>query len=273
MKTTRYLGLALSASLAFSITVAHAQLAPPVESMDNLNLIGLGVGVAPDYMGSSNTKASPAPIVRYQFKDTQRYVLMLGPLMQLNVLDDANWRFGPQLTYRGGRGSDVEDATVKQMVGINPNVEGGAFVSYVMRLSNVKMHQITFTGDIGGGSNGTIGGLRMMYWKPISQQTIFNVGAGVQYANDKWMNTYFGVNNAHDIALYPTLNGRAFNAGGGVKGVNIPFGVSHFLSKQWLLSAGGRYEKLQGDAKDSPVTSISGKDNQWIGGAAISYVF
>ena len=275
MKTTTKktsLGLALMATLALSIPLANAQLVPPMDGIE-VNLVGIGAGGAPDYMGSSHNKIYPAIAARYQFEGSQRYFVLLGPQAQLNILDDQNWRFGPQITYRGGRGSDVDNSTVKQMQGINGAVEGGVFVTYRMPLSNNKMHQINFTADIAGGSNGTIGGLKMMWFQPISQQTIFNLGAGVQYASDKWMDTYFSVKNAHDIALFPTLRGQAFNAGSGVKGFNIPFGVSHFIDKQWILSLGGRYEKLNGDAKDSPVTSIVGKDNQWIYGAMVSYVF
>jgi len=267
--TTKF---AVAAALTLSVSAANAQVIP-VEGPDNVNLIGIGAGGAPDYMGSDHTKAYPVILGRYQFEGTQRSVTLLGNQVMANILDDDTWRFGPQLTYRGGRGSDVDNATVKQMVGINGAVEGGVFLQYKMKLSNEKLHQITFTGDINGGSNGGIGGLRMLWWQPLSPQLVMTLGAGMQYASDKWMNTYFGVTNAHDIALYPTLRGQAYNASSGVKGVNIPVGLTYFVDRNWVISGGGRYEKLQGDAKDSPVTAISGKDSQVIFGAAVSYIF
>jgi outer membrane scaffolding protein for murein synthesis (MipA/OmpV family) len=92
------------------------------------------------------------------------------------------------------------------------------------------------------------------------------------YANDKFVKTYYGVTGS-DIALYPSLGGKPFEAGGGVTGVNIPFGLSFILSKQWLASVGGRYEALQGDAKDSPIVKERGDKNQWIYGAGVSYLF
>ncbi len=144
------------------------------------------------------------PIFRYQFEGTQRYFLLLGPQATFNVLDDENWQFGPLVNYRFGRGSSVNDATVKQMVGINGTAEAGVFLTYKMKLSTEKMHQINFSGDVEGSSNGTVGNLRMMWWQPLAQATLMNLGLGTTMASSKWMQTYFGVTNAHDIALYPT---------------------------------------------------------------------
>jgi outer membrane protein len=265
-------GLGLIMGLALSVPVAHAQLLPPVD-VEEVNLVGIAAGVAPDYMGSGHTKGAGAPLFRYQFSGTQRYVAWVGPTGYFNVLNDENWRFGPMANFRPGRGSDVEDDVVKRMVGINNAWEGGVFLQYRYKLSEQKMHQILFTIDVAGSGNGTVGNPRVLWWQPLGPSTLLNVGLGTTIANGKWMQTYFGVTNASDIALYPSLGGQPFNAGSGVKGVNIPFGITQSLSKEWLLSVGGRYEKLMNDAKDSPVTSQRGKDNQWIGGVGISYLF
>ena len=273
MKTAKTLGFALLAGLGLTVPVANAQVAGLGDAMEGVNMFGLGVAWAPDYMGSDHNEAYPAVVARYQFEGTERFITLVGPQVQLNLLNDDTWRFGPQLTYRGKRGNDVDNATVKQMATIDGEFEGGVFLTYRLRLSNKLMHQINFSGDIAGGSNGNIGGLRMMWWQPLSQQLLLSVGAGFQYANSKWMNTYFGVTNARDIALYPTLGGQAYNASSGVKGFNIPFGLSYLLDKQWILSAGARYEKLSGDAKDSPITAISGNSSQWVYGATATYRF
>lgn len=269
---TNFRNIASIAALALAIPAAHAQLVPPTD-VEDMNLIGLGVGAAPDYMGSSHRKAGAAPLFRYQFEGTQRYLLLLGPQAQFNILNDPNWRFGPMVNYRFGRGSSVNDATVKQMVGINGSAEGGVFLQYNYKLSQEKMHQLVFAGDVAGSSNGTVGNLRMMWWQPLGPATVMNLGIGTQIASSKWMQTYFGVTKPTDIALYPTLAGLPFNAGSGMKSFYIPFGITQALSKEWLLSGGVRYEKLLNDAKNSPVTSVSGNSNQWIIGAGLSYLF
>jgi outer membrane scaffolding protein for murein synthesis (MipA/OmpV family) len=261
--------LAFSALMAAS--AAHAQLIP-AEDVPDVNLVGLVGGTVPDFMGSSSHKGAVGPVLRYQFSGTQQYAAVLGPQFLLNVLDDPAWRVGPYVNFRSGRGHDVDDAVVKQMVGINNSWEGGIFVQYNMKLSSTPFHQVVFGGDIAHG-NGTVGHLRAMYWMPFNSQTIGNIGIGTTYASSEWNDTYFSVKNAHDIALFPTLNGQAYHAGSGFEGVNIPFAISYFMTPEWLLTVGGRYEKLLGDAKDSPIVSQHGNDNQWIGGIGVSYVF
>lgn len=254
------------------IGAAQAQLVPPVDVPD-VNLVGAGIGSVPDYMGSSNNKGGLAPVVRYQLAGTQRYFLLLGSQAYFNVLDNQNWRVGPMLNYRFGRDSDVSDFVVKRMVELKGKAEIGAFVQYNHKLSDQKMHQLVFSGDIGGSDYGTVGNVRMMLWQPLSQSTLLNIGIGMQFANDKWMNTYFGVTNPADVALYPTLAGTPYVAGSGMKSFYIPFGVTQALSKEWLVSVGGRYESLQGNAKASPVVSQRGKADQWIYGLGVSYLF
>jgi hypothetical protein len=66
-----------------------------------------------------------APVLRYQFEGTKRYVTWLGPNLQLNVIDDEGWRFGPMLSYRGERDRDVDNDVVKQMKKIDPSLPKG----------------------------------------------------------------------------------------------------------------------------------------------------
>jgi outer membrane scaffolding protein for murein synthesis (MipA/OmpV family) len=53
----------------------------------------------------------------------------------------------------------------------------------------------------------------------------------------------------------------------------MPFGITFALSRNWLLSAGGRYEHLGSEAKDSPIVSERGDSSQWIYGIGVSYLF
>jgi outer membrane scaffolding protein for murein synthesis (MipA/OmpV family) len=55
--------------------------------------------------------------------------------------------------------------------------------------------------------------------------------------------------------------------------VKIPFSLSTQVNRQWLLTFGGRYERLLNDAKDSPVVQRHGDANQWQVGVAATYLF
>jgi MipA family protein len=249
--------------------VVHAEIAVPVEGLD-VNIIGIAVASVPDYWGSAENEGAVGLYGRYQFQDSQRYVQLLGPELTVNLLDDSNWRLGPIIRYRSARDSDVDDKVVSEMDEVDDAVEGGVFLSYKLPLSAEPLHQINFSGDIESGKNGTEGHLKVTYFQPFSKTIIGNIGLGMTYGDDEFMENYFGVTSANDKALF---GGKAYDASSGVAAWNIPFGVSAFLTPEWLLSVGGRYERLMSDAKDSPVVDDRGDANQWIGGVGIAYVF
>jgi len=275
MKTTPVktrLGFALTLGLALAIPAANAQIVSSIESPAQVSIIGLGMGAAPDYMGSASARRGAVPVFRYQFYDGT-YVLLLGTRASFNLSSDENWRFGPMVNYRFGRGSSVEDPVVKRMVGVNGAAETGVFLAYSTTLGEKNTSKIDLSGNIAGGNNGAVANLRMTYRLQLSQANQISIGVGTTLANENWMQTYFGVTQASDIALYPSLAGRPFNAGSGVKGVNVTLGLTQALSKNWLMSFGFRYEKLMNAAKDSPITAERGKSNQWMNAVVLSYVF
>ena len=258
--------------LMFSTIAGAAGLVIPIEGIE-VNVIGLAGGVVPDYYGSSNYEGGVGPYGRYQFEGSERYVVLLGPLAQLNLLNDENWRFGPVIKYRFSRDNSVQNNTVKQLNEVDGAIEGGAFLEYKLPLSRTPLHQVVFGGDVEGGKNGTETHLHAMYWQPLSTTLIGNIGVGMTYGNGKFVKNYFGITSAHDIALYPSLGGEPYDTSSGIVGWNIPFGISKMVSDKWLVSVGGRYERLVNDAKDSPVVDQSGDANQWIGGVGIAYMF
>jgi outer membrane protein len=275
MKTTDIktgLGFALMMGLALAIPDANAWIVSAVEGPEGDSVIGIGMGAEPDYMGSLSSRRGAVPQFRYQFYDNT-YFLLLGSKASFNLVNDENWRFGPMVNYRYGRGSSVEDPVVKQMVGINGTAETGVFLKYSTKLGQDKTQQMDFSGDVASGRKGTVGNLRMTYWLQMSPGNTLHVGVGTTIASGNWMQTYFGVTNASDIALYPSLAGRPFNASSGVKGSYISLGLTQALSKTWLMSIGFRYEKLMNAAKNSPVTAQRGSSNQWMNTVVLSYHF
>lgn len=262
--------------------VAAALIAPGAQAQgfvpefqDGINFVGLAVGSAPDFWGSENNTGGIAPYGRYLFSG-QRYVQLLGTELTVNLVDNKSWRVGPVLRYRFGRDDDVDNKVVKEMRPIDDTLEAGVFVAYRIQLSTNPLHQLTFAadvlGDTGDTYNGANGSVRVNYFHPFNERLLGNIGFGVAWGSDSFTDTYFGVHGS-DIALYPSLHGKPYTAQGGVNAVRVPFGVTTPLSKQWMLSAGGRYERLLGDAEDSPIVKQEGDANQWMFGVGAAYLF
>lgn len=265
----------ISALATLAPLIARAQGFVP-ELQDGINIVGLAVGAGPDYSGSDDYEAAVAPYGRYLFSG-QRYIKLLGPELSINLLDDKHWLIGPLIRYRFKRDDDVEDTVVRQMRTIDDTTEAGIFVSYRMHLGSQPLHQLVFSADIAGDTgdvyDGAHGSIRANYFHPFCCiRLVGNIGLSIDYGGSGFNETYYGV-TGRDVALYPSLHGQPYEPSAGITGVRIPFGLTAPIGRQWLLSAGGRYERLQGDAEDSPVVNERGDSDQWLYGVAATYLF
>ncbi|MFK4574434.1 outer membrane scaffolding protein for murein synthesis (MipA/OmpV family) [Bradyrhizobium ottawaense] len=80
---------------------------------------------------------------------------------------------------------------------------------------------------------------------------------------------YFGVDAAQALASgLPSYNAR-----GGAHSVGFGSQVSYRINPQWEVHAYVEYEKLLGDAADSPLVKLRGSSNQTTVGLGASYSF
>jgi outer membrane scaffolding protein for murein synthesis (MipA/OmpV family) len=271
--------LAATAALLVSSSVA-AQDIVPVEPLEEQNIVGLGVFAVPDFYGSSDTQAAVAPILRYNFGD-KRYVQVLGPEIQLNLVERSDWRAGPLLRVRGRRDDDVDNEIVKRMRPIASATELGGFVAYHMPLGGPPLHKVVFSADIvanlNGVYNGATGNLKVNYIHPFSQtmggkSLIGSIGIGMFFSSTEFQEKYFGITGS-DLAFFPERAGVPYRPDSTLTSVKIPFSLSAQINPKWLVTFAGRYERLLGDAKDSPIVDRLGDSNQWAVGIAASYLF
>jgi outer membrane scaffolding protein for murein synthesis (MipA/OmpV family) len=114
---------------------------------------------------------------------------------------------------------------------------------------------------------GAIGNFSARYWSPLGKMFDGVLGVGLQIADINYMNTYFGVSASDSF-----LSGLPiYQPSGGVASFRIFPGVVTHLSPHWHLATGFRYERLVGDAKNSPVVSTVGSPDQWIAGMGVAY--
>jgi outer membrane scaffolding protein for murein synthesis (MipA/OmpV family) len=271
--------LAAAAALLAS-SCAFAQDLAPLVLPKEVNLIGLGVFSVPDYYGSTKNEGKAAPIIRYQWEGTKMYAQLLGPELTVNLVDRNDLRAGPLMRIRGKRDDDVDDSVVKQMRHIPSATEIGAFVAYHMPLDQNPLHKVVFYADMVTNTthvyNGVTENVRATYFHPFEQGLFGNpligtVGFGLFFANKSFNNRYFGVTGS-DVALFPERGGVPYHADGGITSIKIPFNLTSQVDPKWLVTLGGRYERLLNDAKDSPVVG-RGNANQWIFGIAATYLF
>jgi len=260
-------------ALTFTLTMgslAQAQQSP--FTIDNVpNIVGLAVGVAPDYWGSDDSQGVGAPFFRWTFDGEERYLQLLATQLSFNVMDDPTWQFGPILNYRMGRDDDVDDDLVKRMAEIKGTTELGIMGAYVWRNPSNPRNRFIASAellfDVGDEYGGWLATAGVRYWYQVNKPIDVMIGLGTTYGNSDFMNTYFGVSSA-DAAVTGLSQ---FDAGSGLRDINIPASLVFHFSEQWHLAAGVKYFMLMGDASDTPITDVRGSDGQLLAGLGLAY--
>ena len=267
--THHSLAVCALAALASAVVPAHAEGMVPVDVFPNL--VGLGVGFTPEFSGAKDDIVGVAPGLRYQFSG-YRYVEWWGPVADINLIDSPNWQAGPMLDYRFGR-SDVKDPVVDSLSDIDGTVEGGAFASYsylntdgVPWRLRLGVSVMTDLGDRYDGLSSTAWG---SFWMPLSQTVFVGVGGGASFGSSSFMQTYYGITPADAVAS----GLPAYSPGGGVRNYFLWPAVIWQFDKNW--AAGGMlfYQRLAGDAADSPIVRERGTAHQLTGGVGLGYVW
>jgi outer membrane protein len=264
----------LLASFMFAGSASAAGMMDALMPDNAPSVVGLAVGMVPDYQGSDDYTVGVAPMARYQFKDSNRYVLLMANELSFNLLNNASWRAGPVLNYSFGR-KDVEDDVVDRMETLDGFLEYGAFIQYVSvdpqnprNRWSIGLTGLTNSQDDNEGYRVRLG---TQYFRQVSTAVDINVGAGMWYADGDWNNYYFGV-NAGNVG---TSGLPVFTADSGVNQVFANIGAIVYLSKNWAVAGGLRYSRMQGDAGDSPLvggTNGRGSEDQWVGGIGVTYL-
>jgi outer membrane protein len=81
-------------------------------------------------------------------------------------------------------------------------------------------------------------------------------GPRLSFADAEYMNTYFGVTPAEAAS-----SGRnAFEADGGLKSAGLGAKLRYEFGNDWGIEAAGSWDRLVGDAADSPIVATGSQD-------------
>jgi MipA family protein len=120
--------------------------------------------------------------------------------------------------------------------------------------------------DVGDGHGGMVGDVGLMYSIPLSSSLIGSFGPKVTWADDKYMQSYFGVSSAQ-----ATRSGLPqHDASAGVKSYGVTSSLSYAVSDNWGVTGTIGYAHLADGLANSPVV----QDRQQIMSAIfIAYQF
>lgn len=221
----------------------------------------LGPALTPDYEGSDYYEVLPLVIARWIKRG--RYAELVGAKLRANLIAESLWQFGPVLRWNRARGN-VESGPVDRMEHIDGALEAGGFFGALLRDPDAPRRrlglEVEALQDVWGVHDGYVLNLDLSGGTPLNDNWAVDVSITSTWASNAYMSTYFGVNASDAVrsGLQP------FRASSGFKDVAFSANISYSLSDHWGVAMSGRYQRLLGDAADSPVVASAGSPNQYV---------
>ncbi len=189
-----------------------------VTAQDTNLTVGLGIGAAPDYEGSEDYQAVPLPYVRVKWSNHMS-INWLGNKVKANLIPSPIWRGGVVGQYIAER-DDVDSDPVDRLDDVDASIMLGGFFGFEYQNWSADIEAMA---DVADGNDGTIVRLNGGYRIPIDQTWNLSSGAFTTWADDDYMEAYFGI----DAADSARSGLSTFDADSGFKDVGLNFTASN----------------------------------------------
>lgn len=235
------------------------------------NLVGGGLGLAPEYLGSNRSAFGFAPVGRVGLGG-ERFAALHGPFAEVNLLDSRFFQAGPVGIVRLGR-SDAQDRAVRALGGLDWALElgGRVGVSWLGTAGPVPFRLRAGVAVVGDAS-GAYGGLQVIpaasLWVPLSEQVFVGAGVAARFASGAHNRFYFGVSEAGSAAS----GLPAFRPGSGLATVTAWPAVVWRVTDRWAVGAGGAWTRLSDEVAASPIVRRGSRDNL-VAGIGVAYTW
>ena len=254
------------------LTVAAATLmcaVPPATAAENADeapvrtRVALGVQATPSAPGASDLRFGPFIGVSRARAGEDFAFDAPDESFGFPVINLGSVAIGPALSIMGKRTAGRVDAALPK---VSTTFEAGAFVQgYIapaLRLRAEARRGI-------GGHNGWIGELSADLIARDGDKWLLSAGPRVTLNDARYTRAYYGVTPA--AALTSGLS--VYRPGGGISAVGVSVGALKQFGPRWGVAAYARYDRLVGDAADSPIARGPGSRSQPSAGIALSYTF
>ena len=208
-----------------------------------LVVVGGSAELSPQYEGSQRYTVKPGPSIYVRYKD--RFYASTGEGIGVDALRGTNYRAGIGISYDLGRDQDL-NLRLRGLGDVDPAPELKLYGEYV--IFPFVLHADVRRGL--GGHDGYIGDLG--FYVPVagSEKFFVFVGPSFTWADDRYMGSYFSIT--------PEQAARSqfapFNASAGAKSARVGLTAQYNPTEHWFAEADFAYERLLGDAANSPIT-------------------
>ena len=219
--------------------------------------IGMIATYRPEYQGATERTVKYKPVVFLRY---DRFTVSsggssfgtkragdIGRGLSLSVHQTDRVRISLGLRYDGGR-DEAESGALAGLGDIRPTLR--ARLAANVQLDGPWRVGASWSIDAFGRGGGSYGELSAGWEQPLWPRTLLTLGANLSLANDRYMQTYYGVSEAQAAATtYPV-----YQPGAGLREITVSAGLRHELSSEWTLVGGIGLSRLLGPAASSPLT-------------------
>lgn len=256
MTCSRLSVLAAAAALLAFPSPASAQ---SKEDKQYVMDLGAGVMAQPRYPGSDEVIAVPYPLIAV----SKFFLPGYGQIE--SDKDTRSFSIYPSFNFIGKReASDSNE--LEGMKDVDWALEAGIGISY-------RYDWIRGFAEIRQGFNGYSGQVANFGIDLIANPTedlLLRFGPRAGWGSQDYMKTYFGItaNEAAASSLYD----KAYKADAGFNTVGLAGSATYNMTDDWKLHALVGWDRLVGDAGNSPIVK-EGSENQFYAGGGLTYRF
>jgi outer membrane protein len=181
----------------------------------------------------------------------------------IEIVNSNGFSFGPIVNFEDERSAEDVGAALPE---VDFSFELGGVVKYELG------DRFRIRGELRKGLTGHKGWVGTagadLIWRD-ADRWLFSVGPRVTWSDDTFQDAWFSVAPADSAPS----GLPAFDADGGIQAYGATATVLTQFSSQWGLTAYAKYDRLNGDAADSPIVLVHGSRDQLSGGVALTYTF
>jgi outer membrane protein len=227
--------------------------------------VGAGGAYKPDFEGAKRSMLSPVPIFAIRRAGSPDQFHGPRDSASIALIDFGDLRAGPAARLVSSR--KAKDFTELNGLGnVKTVYQVGGFVEYYpvdwFRM-RAELRQAF------GGDQGVVADLSADVIVPVIERLIISAGPRFTWESTQASAPYFGITAAQALAS----GLPAFNANGGAHSVGAGTKVTYRITPRWEVHAYLEYQRLLGDAANSPLVKLRGSRDQTTYGIGASYSF
>jgi outer membrane protein len=209
--------------------------------------LGAGAGLRPTFEGSDRSIVRPLPVIALRWRDT----ISLGEGGLSATAHLKNFRFGGGLTIEAGRkdhsSGGIFESGDDRLRGLGTIKASPGFRVFASSRVSLFNFEVSAVKSLNHGATATLG-LSMPL--PLSKKLLLMPHIRATWADDKYMQTYFGVTAAQSAASsFPR-----FHAASGFKDMRGGVNLIYSFNRHWFAGADVGVTRMLGSAAASPIS-------------------